>query len=144
MEAIDVRFGYDDEKPHVRLEVLGFEFPDIAEPSGLDLLVCRVHAHAAPVSATFDVSLRVAELMDLREYLREINSGNGPPISFALAGGLLEISFAPSRRGPVLCAVRIKSIDASHVRLEYLVTLEPESISRSIADLAALEAAASE
>ncbi|MEO9170255.1 MAG: hypothetical protein ABI282_00705 [Candidatus Baltobacteraceae bacterium] len=144
MVPLNVRFGHDDDKPHVRLEVVGFEHPEVAEPDGLDLLVCRVHAKAPPVAATFDVSLRVAELLDLREYLAEINSGNGPPMAFSIAGGLLNLSFAPSRRGPVLCAVQLKSIDASHVRLEYLVTLEPESIGRSIADLEQLERAAGE
>ncbi len=144
MIALDVRFGSDENKPRVRLEILGFEHPEVAEPDGLDLLATRVHADALPVTATFDISLRVAELVEMRDYLREINSGNGPPMSFTLAGGLLELSFAPSRRGPVLCAVAIKSIDASHVRLEYMVTLEPETISRSIADLGALETAVSE
>jgi hypothetical protein len=137
----DVRLGHDDSKPHLRIEVTGYEHPEVAEPDGLDLLVCRVHASAPPVHATFEFSLRVRELMDVGRYLAEINSGNGPPANFDLAAGLFTLSFAPSRRGPVLCAVLLKSIDASHVRLEYLVTLEPESITRSLADLATLEAA---
>lgn len=144
MLPLDVRFGHEDHKPQVRLEISGFEHPEVAEPHGLDLLACRVHAIAPPVTAAFDVSLRVAELLDVREYLTTINSGNGPPMAFTLAGGLLNLSFAPSRRGPVLCAVQLKSIDASHVRLEYLVTLEPESITRTVGDLALLERAASE
>ena len=144
MVPIDVRFGHEEHKPHVRLEITGFEHPEVAEPDGLDLLVCRAHAAAPPVRAAFDLSLRVAELLDVREYLLTINSGNGPQNAFTLAGGLLSLSFAPSRRGPVLCAVQLKSIDASHVRLEYLVTLEPESITRSISDLAQLERAAAE
>ncbi|MDP9111174.1 MAG: hypothetical protein M3M96_06040, partial [Candidatus Eremiobacteraeota bacterium] len=104
MVPLDIYFGYDYEKPHVRLEIIGFEYPDVVEPSGLDLLVCRVHAKAPPVSGIFDMSLRVVELLDMRDYLRQINSGNGPPMAFAMAGGLLSLSFAPSRRGPVLCA----------------------------------------
>ncbi len=144
MVPLSVRLGHDERKPHVRLEVIGFKHPEVVEPDGLDLLVCRVHANASPVSAAFDVSVSVAELLDLRTYLSEINSGNGPPATFTMAGGLFSLSFAPSRRGPVLCAVFLKSIDASHVRLEYLVTLEPESITRSLADLALLEKAAAE
>jgi hypothetical protein len=49
-----------------------------------------------------------------------------------LAAGLLSLSFAPSKRGPVLCAVLLKTIDTSHVRLEFLITLEPEEISRTL------------
>jgi hypothetical protein len=123
---------------HVRIEVLGYEHPDVAEPHGLDLLECRVHAAAAPVSGEFVFSLRVVELVDLRGYLAEINSGNGPPASHALANGLFNLSFAPSRRGPVLCAVLLKSIDTSHVRLEFMITLEPLDIGRAIAGLAKL------
>ena len=134
----NVRLGNDDRKPHLRIEVAGYEHPDVVEPDGLDLLVCRVHASAPPVLATFAFSIRVVELIDLRRYLAEINSGNGPPATFDLAAGLFTLSFAPSRRGPVLCAVLLKTIDASHVRLEYLVTLEPESITRSLADLSTL------
>lgn len=144
MVPVSVRFGDDERKPHVRLEVTGFMHPEVVEPDGLDLLLCRVHANASPVAATFDISVSVAELLDLRAYLAQINSGNGPPATFSMAGGLFSLSFAPSRRGPVLCAVFLKSIDASHVRLEYLVTLEPESITRSLADLTMLERAAAE
>lgn len=144
MVPLSVRLGHDEGRPHLRLEVTGFQHPEIAEPDGLDLLVCRVHASAPPVTATFDVAVTVAELLDLRGYLAEINSGNGPAATFSMAGGLFSLSFAPSRRGPVLCAVFLKTIDASHVRLEYLVTLEPESITRSLADLATLEQAAAE
>ena len=136
-----VRLGYEDEKPHLRIEVTGYEHPDVAEPDGLDLMSCVVAANAPPVSGRFEYSIRVAELLDLRGYLAEINSGNGPPAQFSIAGGLMSLSFAPSRRGPVLCAVLLKSIEASHVRLEYLVTLEPESITRSLADFAPLDGA---
>ena len=130
----DVVLGRRDAS-HLRLEVLGFVHPEVAEPHGFDLLACRVRAHAEPVVATFAFSLRVMELIELRAYLAEINSGNGPPAAFAMSGGLLNLSFAPSRRGPVLCAVLLKSIDASHVRLEFMLTLEPEDISGALGAL---------
>jgi len=139
-ESFDVRLGRDDEA-HIRIEVVGYEHPDVAEPQGFDLLECHVHAHAQPVEASFIYSVRVLELIELRGYLAEINSGNGPPATFAIAGGLLNLSFAPSRRGPVLCAVLLKSIDVSHVRLEFMVTLEPADISAALGDLARLPAA---
>lgn len=126
---------------HVRFEVTGYVHPERAEPAGMDLLLCTVRAVAPPVDAAFELSIRVEEFAALGEYLAQINSGNGPPANFAFADGLLELSFAPSRRGPVLCAVRLKSIDTAHVRVEYLVTLEPEAISRSVTSLAALQAA---
>jgi hypothetical protein len=130
-----VRLGHDDHKPHLRIDVTGYLHPEVAEPDGLDLLHCRVAAFAEPVEGQFEYSLRVAELLELRAYLNDINSGNGPPGGFNMAGGLFKLEFAPSRRGPVLCAVHLKGIDASHVRLEYLVTLEPESINRSLGEL---------
>ncbi|HZZ01228.1 MAG TPA: hypothetical protein VFE36_16820 [Candidatus Baltobacteraceae bacterium] len=133
----DVLLGRRD-ATHVRLEVMGFVHPEVAEPHGFDLLACRVRAHAEPVEATFAFSLRVIELVELRAYLAEINSGNGPPASFAMSGGLLNLSFAPSRRGPVLCAVMLKSIDASHARLEFMLTMEPEDISAALDGLAGL------
>ncbi|MBV8332252.1 MAG: hypothetical protein JO192_05905 [Candidatus Eremiobacteraeota bacterium] len=124
--------------PHLRLEVLGYVHPEVAEPHGFDLLSCRVRAHADPVDAVFAFSVRVMELIELRAYLAEINSGNGPPAAFGLSGGLFNLSFAPSRRGPVLCAVLLKSIDASHTRLEFMITMEPEDISNALAVLARL------
>lgn len=133
----DVVLGRRD-APHLRLEVLGFVHPEVAEPHGFDLLACRVRAHADPVQATFAFSLRVMELNELRAYLAEINSGNGPPAAFAMSGGLLNLSFAPSRRGPVLCAVLLKSIDVSHVRLEFMITMEPEDISGALGALGAI------
>jgi hypothetical protein len=136
--SVEVRLGGEGDQPHVRIEVLGYEHPEVAEPHGLDLLECRIHANAPPVHAAFTYSLRAMELFDLRAYLAEINSGNGPPAAFSFAGGLLEISFAPSRRGPVLCAVLLKSIEASHVRLEFMITLEPPDISRALGELAGL------
>lgn len=132
--SFEVRLG-DPDGTHLRIEILGYEHPDVAEPQGFDLLECRLHAVAPPVQASFTFSVRVMELVELRGYLAEINSGNGPPASFAIAGGLFNLSFAPSRRGPVLCAVLLKSIDASHVRLEFLITLEPQDISRALADM---------
>ena len=131
---IDFLLG-DTGDAHVRIEVLGYEHPEVAEPHGLDLLECRVHASAPPASGEFTFSLRVIELIELRAYLMEIQSGNGPPATHAMAEGLLNLSFAPSRRGPVLCAVLLKSIDRSHVRLEFMITLEPLDIGRAIATL---------
>ncbi len=137
----DVSFGSGD-AANLRLELLGYKHPDVAEPEGLDLLHVRAHASAPPIEAAFDLELAVYELRDLAEYLTEINSGNGPMRTFALADGLLALSFAPSRRGPVLCAVLHKSIDASHLRLEYLVTLEPNDITRTLAQIRAVDSPA--
>jgi hypothetical protein len=137
--SFGLRLGRAD-AAHVFVEVAGYEHPDVAEPQGFDLLDCRVHARAEPVDATFAYSVRVVELLELRAYLAEINAGSGPPATFAIAGGLLNLSFAPSRRGPVLCAVLLKSIEASHVRLEFMVTLEPEDISGALGALAKLPA----
>ncbi len=131
----EIFFGTDPQRPQLRLELLGFEHPDVAEPEGLDLLRVRAHASAEPVHAAFDFTIAVYELRDVAAYLREINSGNGPMRNFALADGLLTLSFAPTRRGPVLCAVLMKSIEASHLRLEYLITLEPSDIGRCLRDL---------
>ena len=138
--TFEVRLGQQD-GASLRIEVLGYEHPEVAEPQGFDLLECQVHASAEPVEATFVYSVRVMELVDLRGYLAEINSGNGPPATFAISGGLFNLSFAPSRRGPVLCAVLLKSIDLSHVRLEFMITLEPEDISAALGALSRLPAA---
>ena len=137
MTARTIHIG--EGEPQVALEILGYAHPDVAEPEGMDLLDCLVHAVAPPVRATFPVPIRVDELRAVGAYLEQINSGNGPPASFAIAGGLFELSFAPSRRGPVLCAVRLKSIEQAHARLEYLVTLEPESITRLLRDLSTFD-----
>jgi hypothetical protein len=144
MRPVTVQIGDGALGAHVRIEIAGYEHPEVAEPHGMDLLACRVHAIAPPVEATFELSIRVEELLALRAYLEQINSGNGPAANFGIAEGLFNLAFAPSRRGPVLCAVQLKSIDASHVRLEYLVTLEPESITRSLQDLSVVEQAAAE
>ena len=137
--SFTILLGSDERKPHLRLEVVDYQHPEVAEPDGLDLLTCLIHAHAEPVRATFPYAIRVDELAEVRAYLAQINSGNGPPAAFAIAGGLFELSFAPSRRGPVLCAVRLKSIDTAHVRVEFLLTLEPEGLTRALADLAHLD-----
>ncbi len=113
------------------MEVLGYEHPDTVEPADLDLMHCRVRAQAEPVNAVFDMPIGLWELFEVRDYLAEISSGNGPSKGFVLAAGLLSLSFAPSKRGPVLCAILVKTIDASHVRLEYLITLEPQDIART-------------
>ena len=139
-EPLELRFGHDDGRSSLVLSVLDYEHPDTAEPENLDLMRCRASARAAPVDAAFDLSIALWELLELARYLAEIHSGNGPSRSFALAGGLLTLSFAPTRRGPVLCGVLLKTIDASHVRLEYLITLEPEAITRTLSDFAALHA----
>lgn len=134
-EPFEIGLGADD-AAHLRLEILGYEHPEVAEPLGYDLLRCRVLVHADPVEASFDLAIGAWELRELRDYLETINSANGPPRSLELAGGLLSLSFAPSRRGPVLCAAMLKTIDASHVRLEFLITLEPEAISQALSQLA--------
>jgi len=133
-----IRIGGDAADARLVLDVLDYVHPDRAEPEGLDVMSCRVEAHASRVDAAFDIELRLDELVAVRDYLRSIGTGNGPQAAFALAGGLLTVSFAPSKRGPVLCAVLLKTIDASHVRLEYLITLEPSDIGRTSAELDAL------
>lgn len=139
MTSHTIRIG--EGEPCVAIQIAGYVHPEVAEPEGMDLLDCFVHAVAPPVDATFPVSIRVDELRSLGSYLAQINSGNGPAGNFSISGGLFNLSFAPSRRGPVLCAVGLKSIEASHVRLEYLVTLEPQEITRLLQDLAAFERA---
>lgn len=114
------------------LTVNGYVHPERAEPANLDPMHCSVTAYAGQVEASFHIPLGLWELLDLREYLEEIRTGNGPPQTFVLANGLLTLSFAPSRRGPVLCAVSIKTIDASHLRLEFMVTMEPQDVARAI------------
>ena len=139
MSSHTIRIG--EGKPLAEIHIAGYVHPEVAEPEGMDLLDCAVRAVAPPVEATFPVSIRVDELRSLGSYLAQINSGNGPAGNFSFAGGLFDLSFAPSRRGPVLCALGLKSIEASHVRLEYLVTLEPQAITKLLADLAGFERA---
>ena len=141
MNPAMITFGEESAAPRLVLEVLGYEHPDRVEPADLDLMRCKVTAHAGPVQAPFELAIALWELLELRDYLAGINSGNGPGRNFALAGGLLSLSFAPTRRGPVLCAVMLKTIDASHVRLEFLVTLEPRNISRTLLEFSQLQIA---
>jgi hypothetical protein len=136
-----IEIGGADKQPRLVLEVLDYEHPERAEPADLDLMHCRVTARAHPVEASFEISIGLWELFEVRDYLQKISSGNGPSHSFMLAGGLLTLSFAPSRRGPVLCAVLLKTIDASHVRLEFLITLEPQDISRTLFEISRLAVA---
>lgn len=138
-QPLEISIGTAQQQPRLVLEVLGYQHPDTVEPADLDLMHCRVSAQAHPVNAAFDMPIGLWELFDLRDYLGEINTGNGPSRSFMLAGGLLTLSFAPSKRGPVLCAVLLKTIDASHVRLEYLITLEPRDIARTHFQLSQLK-----
>ena len=142
MTSHTLRIG--ENEPYVAIEIAGYVHPEIAEPEGMDLLDCIVHAVAPPVQAQFPVTIRVDELRSLSHYLSTINSGNGPAGNLSMSDGLFDLSFAPSRRGPVLCAVGLKSIEASHVRLEYMITLEPEEITRLLQDLAAFDRATAE
>lgn len=130
-QPVRISIGHADRQPHLTIEVLGYQHPDTVEPADLDLMLCRISAQAEPVNASFEMPIGLWELFELRDYLAQINSGNGPSESFMLANGLLTLSFAPSKRGPVLCAVLLKTIDASHLRLEFLITLEPGDISRT-------------
>lgn len=139
-QPLEIRIGAENQGPRLRVEVLDYEHPERAEPADLDLMHCRVTAHADPVEATFEIAIGLWELLELRGYLQDIVSGNGPSESFMLAGGLLTLSFAPSKRGPVLCGVLLKTIDASHVRLEFLITLEPADISRMLFQFTQLRA----
>lgn len=143
-EPLEISIGAAERQPRLSVEVLGYQHPDTVEPADLDLMHCRVSAQADPVNAAFDMPIGLWELFELRDYLEQINTGNGPSESFMLAGGLLTISFAPSKRGPVLCAVLVKTIDASHVRLEYLITLEPQDIARTHFQLSQLKVHAQE
>ena len=136
---LEIRLGGAGESS-LHLHVLGYEHPERAEPADLDLMQCRLTARAGPVEAAFDISIGLYELYDLRDYLQKIGTGNGPSQSFSFAGGLLGLSFAPSKRGPVLCAVMLKTIDQSHVRLEFLITLEPQDIGRTLFALTQLSA----
>jgi hypothetical protein len=130
-QPLEISIASGDRQPRLVVEVRGYQHPDTIEPADLDLMQCRVTAQADPVNAAFDMAIGLWELFDLRDYLAQINTGNGPQKSLPLAGGLLTLSFAPSKRGPVLCAVLLKTIDASHVRLEFLITLEPQDIART-------------
>lgn len=136
---LDIRIGSPQSSSHLQIEVADYEHPDTAEPADLDLMRCVVRAHAGEVDAEFAMAIPLCEFFALREYLESIGSGNGPAGTSSMAGGLLTLSFAPSKRGPVLCAVRIKRIDASHLRLEFLITLEPQDIARTLFELSQLK-----
>lgn len=136
---LSVRIGSEGAAPQLRIDVLDYEHPDTAEPADLDLMHCRVSAQAPPLDAPFEMAIALWEFFALRDYLQKIESGNGPSDSFMMAGGLLTLSFAPSKRGPVLCAVLLKTIDASHLRVEYLITLEPQDIARTLFDISQLK-----
>jgi len=137
-QPLEISIGAADREPRLVVDVQGYQHPDTVEPADLDLMQCRVSAYAQPVNAAFDMPIALWELFELRDYLAEINSGNGPSKNLMFAGGLLSLSFAPSKRGPVLCAVMLKTIDASHVRLEFLITLEPQDISHTHFELTQL------
>jgi len=137
---LQIGLGPPQSRPRLVLDVLDYAHPDTAEPADLDLMHCRVTAIAHPLEAPFEMNIGLWELFDLRDYLQKISSGNGPSQSFMLAAGLLTLSFAPSKRGPVLCAVLVKTIDAAHLRLEFLITLEPADISRTLFEFSQLRA----
>lgn len=138
-QPLAISIGAGDKHPRLHVEVMDYEHPERAEPADLDLMHCRVTAHANPVEAAFELAIGLWELLELRDYLQKIGTGNGPSQTFMLAGGLLTLSFAPSKRGPVLCGVLLKTIDASHVRLEYLITLEPADIARMLFQFSQLQ-----
>lgn len=139
MTPFDVVFGHR-ERAHFRLSVLEYLHPEMREPEGFDLLRVQAHIGAGSAKATFDLEMHVYELTELASYLETITSGNGPPHMLSFAGGTVELSFAPSRRGPVLLGVIIKEVDDAHLRLEYLITLEPHEIGQAFFALRALQA----
>ncbi len=128
---IEIRIGPED-GAHVTIAAGGYATPQVAAPHGLDVLECEARVLAGPVRGNFELRIRERDLRALQSYLSRINSGNGPQTSFSLGGGLFTLSFAPTRRGPVLCAVLVKSIEASHARLEFMITLEPRDISHAL------------
>jgi hypothetical protein len=135
--VIEIRIG-SEAAAHVAITVVGYARPQVGAPNGIDVLDCVVRVSAGPLSGDITCPIRLAELATVRAYLARINSGNGPQASFAMAGGLFTLSFAPSRRGPVLCAAMLKSIEASHARLEFMIALEPSDISFALGGLASL------
>lgn len=134
---IQIPFG-PEEAAHAVVDVIGYAPPRAAAPNGIDVLQCTVRVVAGPLRGEFECPIALSELSALRAYLAGINSGNGPPASFAMAGGLFTLSFAPSRRGPVLCAALLKSIEASHARLEFMIALEPSDIGHALGGLGLL------
>jgi hypothetical protein len=134
---IEIRFG-PQEGAHAIVAVAGYARPQVAAPNGFDVLECVVRVVAGPLHGEFECPIALRELAALRDYLARIVSGNGPQASFAMAGGLFTLSFAPSRRGPVLCAALLKSIEASHARLEFMIALEPRDIGHALGGLQSL------
>jgi hypothetical protein len=134
---IEIRFG-PHEGAHAVVAVAGYAPPQVAAPNGIDVLECAVRVAAGPLRGEFECPIALSDLSAVRGYLARINSGNGPQASFAMAGGLFTLSFAPSRRGPVLCAALLKSIEASHARLEFMIALEPRDIGYALGGLAEL------
>jgi hypothetical protein len=127
----EIRIGPEN-GAHVAIVAGGYATPEVAAPHGLDVLECVARVLAGPMRGDFALRIRERDIQALRSYLSRINSGNGPQASFSLAGGLFTLSFAPTRRGPVLCAALIKSIEASHARLEFMITLEPRDITHAL------------
>ena len=134
---IEIRFG-PQEGAHAVIAVAGYAQPEVAAPNGVDVLECVVRVAAGPVRGEFEYPIARSDLSALRAYLARINSGNGPQAAFEMAGGSFTLSFAPSRRGPVLCAALLKSIEASHARLEFMIALEPRDIGYALGGLGEL------
>jgi len=135
MKPGSIPFGERANGAALAIDILGYRYPDVAEPDGLDLIEVAARLYAPPVESVFNCSVRVRELQSLRSYLDGISGGNGPGGLVQLAEGLFELTFAPSRRGPVLLGVMLRDVERAHVRVEYLVTLEPHHIGRAVAAL---------
>ena len=138
MNPGSISFGERANGAALDVEILGYRYPDVAEPDGLDLLDIAVRLYAPPVETLFNLAVRVRDLECLRAYLERISGGNGPREVVKLADGLFELTFAPTRRGPVLMGVMLRDVERAHVRVEYLVTLEPHHIGRAATRLDAL------
>jgi hypothetical protein len=134
---IEIRFG-PLEGTHAVVAVAGYAQPQVAAPNGIDILECVVRVVAGPLRGEFECPIALSDLAAVRTYLARINSGNGPQAAFVMAGGLFTLSFAPSRRGPVLCAALLKSIEASHARLEFMIAFEPRDIGYALGGLTEL------
>ena len=133
-----ITFGERANGAALEIEILGYRYPDVAEPDGLDLLDVAARLYAPPVESAFDLAIRVRDLENLRSYLERIAGGNGPRELLRFADGLFELTFAPSRRGPVLLGVMARDVERAHVRVEYLVTLEPHHIGKAVGALDAV------
>ncbi|NNM98488.1 MAG: hypothetical protein HKL91_01645 [Candidatus Eremiobacteraeota bacterium] len=133
-----IPFGERANGAALEIDILDYRYPDVAEPDGLDLLEIATRLYAPPVESVFNLAVRVRELESLRSYLERISGGNGPRDVLKLADGLFELTFAPSRRGPVLLGVMLHDVERAHVRVEYLITLEPHHIGRAASALDAV------